>query len=227
MRGALLGLSLAHARAHITRAVIEGVCFALRDSVSILADLGLSPELMLLTGGGARSAFVRRLQSDISACRCARESRGRAGVRRRAARRRGRRRIPRSRVGRRRDAVARRPSSIRIPMVHLEYEAHVQTLPLVLRCLRARWPSSRPSDVCTSNSVLGTHYSKLTHRECSDSEANCIDAGGGHRRLLQWPIAPRQSRKQDGSPPGRPRRSSSSRGTCRPRRDSPATRCGR
>jgi len=64
-RGAFLGLSLAHSRAHLTRAVIEGVCFALRDSVSILNELGMSPGQMLLTGGGAKSAFVRRLQADV------------------------------------------------------------------------------------------------------------------------------------------------------------------
>jgi xylulokinase len=64
-RGALLGLSLAHTRAHVTRAVLEGVCFALRDSVSILRELGLSPKELLLTGGGARSPFIRRLQAEV------------------------------------------------------------------------------------------------------------------------------------------------------------------
>lgn len=64
-RGAFLGLSLAHSRAHLTRAVLEGVCFALRDSLTILSDLGLSPKELLLTGGGARSAFVRRLQAEV------------------------------------------------------------------------------------------------------------------------------------------------------------------
>jgi xylulokinase len=64
-RGALLGLSLAHTRAHVTRAVLEGVCFALRDSLTILQDLGLSPDRLLLTGGGAQSAFVRQLQAEI------------------------------------------------------------------------------------------------------------------------------------------------------------------
>src|SRR5207245_2652019 len=49
----------------LTRAVLEGVCFALRDSLSILRELGLSPESMLLTGGGAKSPFVRRLQADV------------------------------------------------------------------------------------------------------------------------------------------------------------------
>jgi xylulokinase len=65
LRAAFLGLSLAHSRAHMTRAVLEGVCFALRDCVTILQELGLAPESLLLTGGGARSAFIRRLQADI------------------------------------------------------------------------------------------------------------------------------------------------------------------
>ncbi|HEX2778669.1 MAG TPA: xylulokinase [Gemmatimonadaceae bacterium] len=64
-RGAFLGLSLAHTRAHLTRAVLEGVCFALRDSLAILQELGLSPRELLLTGGGAKSAFVRRLQAEV------------------------------------------------------------------------------------------------------------------------------------------------------------------
>jgi xylulokinase len=64
-RGAFLGLSLAHTRAHVTRAVLEGVCFALRDSLTILQELGLAPSHLLLTGGGARSDFLRRLQSEV------------------------------------------------------------------------------------------------------------------------------------------------------------------
>jgi xylulokinase len=64
-RGALLGLSLAHTRAHTSRAVLEGICFALRDSVSILEGLGIAPDHLLLTGGGARSPFIRRLQAEV------------------------------------------------------------------------------------------------------------------------------------------------------------------
>jgi len=45
--------------------VLEGVGFALRDSLSILQELGLSPEGVLLTGGGARSPFIRQLLADI------------------------------------------------------------------------------------------------------------------------------------------------------------------
>jgi xylulokinase len=67
MRAAFLGLSTAHTRAHLTRAVLEGICFALRDSLSILQQLGLSPGHLLLTGGGARSEFVRGLLAEIFA----------------------------------------------------------------------------------------------------------------------------------------------------------------
>ena len=65
LRAAFTGLSLSHSRAHITRAVLEGICFALRDSLEILRELGLAPAQLLLTGGGAKSAFIRQLQADI------------------------------------------------------------------------------------------------------------------------------------------------------------------
>ena len=64
-RAAFLGLTLAHRRAHLTRAVLEGVSFALRDSVAVIESLGIEPAELLLTGGGARSAFVRQLQADV------------------------------------------------------------------------------------------------------------------------------------------------------------------
>lgn len=64
-RGAFLGLSLAHTRAHLTRAVVEGVCFALRDSLEVLRELGIVPDHLLVTGGGAHSAFLRTLQAEV------------------------------------------------------------------------------------------------------------------------------------------------------------------
>lgn len=64
-RGAFLGLSLAHTRAHMTRAVLEGVAFAMRDSLTILQELGLPPSHVLLTGGGAKSPFLRQLQCEV------------------------------------------------------------------------------------------------------------------------------------------------------------------
>src|SRR6185437_2557917 len=65
VRGALLGLSLAHGRPHATRAVLEGICFALRDSLAILRELGVTPEHLLLTGGGARNPLLRTLQAEV------------------------------------------------------------------------------------------------------------------------------------------------------------------
>src|SRR5881397_2774513 len=65
LRAVFTGLSLAHSRAHMTRAVLEGVCFALRDSLSILQELGLAPDQLLLTGGGAKSPFILQLQADV------------------------------------------------------------------------------------------------------------------------------------------------------------------
>ena len=64
-RGAFLGLSMAHGRAHLTRAVLEGICFALNESVAILRELGIEPGHLLLTGGGAKHALLRRLQAEV------------------------------------------------------------------------------------------------------------------------------------------------------------------
>jgi xylulokinase len=64
-RGAFVGLSLAHTRAHLTRAVLEGICFGLRDSLEIIAALGLAVPEVMITGGGASAPFVRQLQADV------------------------------------------------------------------------------------------------------------------------------------------------------------------
>jgi xylulokinase len=64
-RGAFAGLSLAHTRAHLTRAVLEAICFGLRDSLEIIQALGVDVPELLVTGGGAKAPFVRQLQADI------------------------------------------------------------------------------------------------------------------------------------------------------------------
>jgi xylulokinase len=64
-RGAFVGLSLAHTRAHLTRAVLEGICFGLRDSLAIIEALGLPAAEVMITGGGASAPFVRQLQADV------------------------------------------------------------------------------------------------------------------------------------------------------------------
>lgn len=54
-RAAFLGLGLHHGRAHMVRAVMEGVAFGLRDSYELLAALGMTRGALYVTGGGARS----------------------------------------------------------------------------------------------------------------------------------------------------------------------------
>ena len=64
-RGAFFGLTARHGVAHMTRAVMEGVIFSLRDSLEIMRELGVPVEDVRATGGGARSALWRQLQADI------------------------------------------------------------------------------------------------------------------------------------------------------------------
>jgi len=66
-RGAFFGLTARHGVAHMTRAVMEGVIFSLRDSLEIMRDLDVPIEDVRATGGGARSELWRQLQSDIYA----------------------------------------------------------------------------------------------------------------------------------------------------------------
>jgi len=54
-RGAFAGLSLRHDRGALTRAVLEGVAFGLRDSLDLIAELGDKPQLGRISGGGARA----------------------------------------------------------------------------------------------------------------------------------------------------------------------------
>jgi xylulokinase len=64
-RGAFLGFTARHGIPHMTRAVMEGVVFSLRDSLEILRELDVPVEQVRATGGGARSALWRRLQADV------------------------------------------------------------------------------------------------------------------------------------------------------------------
>ena len=64
-RGALLGITASHTRAHVARAVLEGVAFSLKDSLSLFDELGLPIEHIRLGGGGARSKVWRQIQADV------------------------------------------------------------------------------------------------------------------------------------------------------------------
>ncbi|CAN5889607.1 xylulokinase [soil metagenome] len=63
-RGTLHGLSASHTRAHVARAVLEGLTFASRDVVDRLIALGVPARDVLLLGGGARSRIWAQLRAD-------------------------------------------------------------------------------------------------------------------------------------------------------------------
>ena len=64
-RGALVGLTASHTRAHVIRAILEGVAFSLRDSFTIFDEMGVPVNSIRLGGGGARSRLWRQIQADV------------------------------------------------------------------------------------------------------------------------------------------------------------------
>ncbi|MDP8905151.1 MAG: xylulokinase [Chloroflexota bacterium] len=65
-RGAFVGLTVGHARRHLTRAVLEGVCFGLRDGMQLMVDAGIdAPKQVRASGGGLTSALWRQILADV------------------------------------------------------------------------------------------------------------------------------------------------------------------
>lgn len=64
-RGTFIGLNMTHSRGHMTRAVLEGVAFSLRDTFEIMKAMGLSFEAVSISGGGSTSAFWCSIMADV------------------------------------------------------------------------------------------------------------------------------------------------------------------
>ena len=64
-RGAFVGLTVRHNAAHLTRAVLEGVAYGLRDSFELVRALGLPATRVRATGGGIKSALWRQIVADV------------------------------------------------------------------------------------------------------------------------------------------------------------------
>jgi xylulokinase len=64
-RAALIGLGAEHSRAHVVRAILEGVAFSLKDTLTIFKELGIPVKAIRLGGGGARSQLWRQIQADV------------------------------------------------------------------------------------------------------------------------------------------------------------------
>jgi xylulokinase len=63
--GAFVGLTARHSVGHISRAVMEGVVYSLRDGLDIMRALGVPVDQIRATGGGGRSPLWRQMQADI------------------------------------------------------------------------------------------------------------------------------------------------------------------
>ena len=65
-RGAFVGLTLGHDRRHMTRAVLEGVAFGLRDGLDLMIGAGMPvPAQILASGGGTASPLWRQILADV------------------------------------------------------------------------------------------------------------------------------------------------------------------
>ncbi len=66
-RGAFVGLTDRHTRAHCARAVYEGVAFAVRDLLErCQAAAGIAPDVLRVSGGGSASAFWNQVKADVT-----------------------------------------------------------------------------------------------------------------------------------------------------------------
>jgi xylulokinase len=65
-RGAFIGLTIRHGRAHMTRAVLEGVSFGLKDSFTLIQNAGLGEiKQVRASGGGTKGAVWRQILASV------------------------------------------------------------------------------------------------------------------------------------------------------------------
>ena len=65
-RGVFYGLTLAHTRDHMTRAILEGSAFGLRDILEAMKDAGLGVRRLTIVGGGAKGPLWRQIKADVT-----------------------------------------------------------------------------------------------------------------------------------------------------------------
>ena len=64
-RGTFIGMTMDTSRADMTQAVLEGVAFALRDSLEVAKSLGIKIERTKICGGGAKSPLWRKIIANV------------------------------------------------------------------------------------------------------------------------------------------------------------------
>jgi len=68
-KGAIVGLTLAHTRADVYRAALEGIAFATKHIFDTYAEAGAQPSIIVAVGGGLRNRIWTQATSDISGLR--------------------------------------------------------------------------------------------------------------------------------------------------------------
>ena len=166
-RGCFIGLTLSHQRGHLTRAIMEGVTYSMRESLAIFEGLDVPIRQIRASGGGARSALWRQIQADVLRPQGGHDQqRGRPGLRRRAAGGRRRRRVqehrgslPRDDQRRQRDrAEGGREESLRCGIPRLSAFVSVAQ--------RGFQGDFRGSEISSEKYLIRC---KITARRCSES----------------------------------------------------------
>ena len=65
-RGAFVGFTLAHGRAHFARAVLEASAYAVRDITDQMRRIGVEAQVIRAVGGGARGRLWRQIKADVT-----------------------------------------------------------------------------------------------------------------------------------------------------------------
>lgn len=64
-KGGFIGLNMIHQRGDMTRSILEGVCFGLRDSLEILKSIGVEIKEVRVSGGGSKSKLWRQILANV------------------------------------------------------------------------------------------------------------------------------------------------------------------
>ena len=64
-RGCFVGITAAHTRGHLIRAIMEGVAYSMLDSLQIIRELEIPVRQIRASGGGSRSGLWRQIQADV------------------------------------------------------------------------------------------------------------------------------------------------------------------
>lgn len=67
-KGAWIGLTVRHGRPHLSRSVLEGATYAMRDSLELIREMGVDVSQVRVSGGGARNALWRQIQANVYGC---------------------------------------------------------------------------------------------------------------------------------------------------------------